>query len=367
MLVSVVTFIVVLSLLVLVHELGHFIVAKKAGVLVEEFGFGIPPRVFGKKIGETIYSLNLLPFGGFVRLHGENTLEGVVEPGRAFLRKSKKTRTAIVVSGVLMNFALALLAFSVVYFFSGIPRGTDRVKVIEVAGDSPAAAAGFKSGDVVVSIDGVEIKSTDDFIKTVSEGVEKELRFTLERDGSRFDVQSTPRKNPPQGEGPLGVIISTTETYYPPYWQRPFYGMYFGLREAWFWMGVVIGGFVQLFRQLFQGVVPRDIAGPVGIFALTSQAASFGLLALVNFVGILSVNLAILNILPFPALDGGRLLFIAIESLVGRRVVPKIENIIHTIGMVILLMLLVAVTYNDIRQLIAAGSVSGFIEGVLKR
>jgi regulator of sigma E protease len=175
-----------------------------------------------------------------------------------------------------------------------------------------------------------------------------------------------PRENPPEGQGPLGFVISSTETFFPPIWQRPFYGIYYGFKEAFIWGTIVIGALVQIISQLLGGEIPKGVAGPVGIFALTSQAASFGMLALVNFVGILSVNLAILNIVPFPALDGGRLLFVGIESLFGRKVIPKAEAIIHAVGMAILLLLLLAITYHDIRRLVTAGSISGFLDSVLR-
>ena len=138
----------------------------------------------------------------------------------------------------------------------------------------------------------------------------------------------------------MGVLITDTEIYYPPVFLRPFVGIYYGFKEAVFWGGTVVSGFIQIFKDLFAGQVPKDLAGPVGIFAITSEAAKIGVLALVNFVGILSVNLAILNIIPFPALDGGRLAFIGIESVVGRKVLPKIEAVAHTIGMIILLLIL---------------------------
>lgn len=366
MLISVLTFIVVLSILVLVHEAGHFLVARRAGVWVEEFGFGIPPRIFGKKIGETIYSINLLPFGGFVRLHGENTEDGISDKERAFWFKSKKKRVAIILAGVFMNFLLAVFAFAIVYSFTGVPRDTEDVRVIEVRENSPAALADIRKDDVVRSVDGEAITSVDEFIGLVDQKRGREITINLERDGTRFETKAVPRENPPEGEGALGVVITTTETYFPPIWQRPFLGVYYGFKDAIYWGGIVIGGFATLFRDLFGGVVPKDVAGPVGIFALTTQAAKFGVLPLINFVGILSVNLAILNALPIPALDGGRLLFIAIESVFGRKILPKVEAAIHTVGMVILILLILAITASDIQRLITFGGISGYIDNVFK-
>lgn len=362
MVLSVLIFLLVLSILVVVHEFGHFWVAKKSGVWVEEFGFGLPPRIFGKRIGETVYSINLFPFGGFVRLHGEMNEEGVTNPNRAFLNKSKKKRVSIILAGVVMNFLLAVFAFAVTYSFLGIPKETENVKVLEIATNSPAQIGGLIIGDVVRKVDGVEIKSVDEFVKKVEEKKGKKTVLEL---GDR-KVTLSPRESPPEGEGPLGVVISTTEIYFPPIWQRPFFGIYYGFKEAVIWGKNIFLGFANIITDLFRGVAPKDIAGPVGIFAVTSETAKFGIIALINFIGILSVNLAILNVLPFPALDGGRLLFIGIESILGRKVLPRAEAVIHSVGMIILLLLILLITISDIRKLIAAGSIQGFIESVVR-
>ena len=366
MITSIIVFVAVLSVLILVHELGHFFVAKRSGVWVEEFGFGLPPRVIGKKVGETIYSINLLPFGGFVRLHGENSDEALSDPKRAFLNQNKKKKVAIIVAGVIMNFFLAITAFSISYSFSGIPRQTENVKVVEVAEGSPAADAGLKEGDVVKEIEGKEVKTTEDFINIIEEVKGETVNVVLLREGQELTLPTNLREDPPQGEGAMGVVISSVETYFPPLWQRPFYGVYYGVRDAFYWGEVIIVSFVGMIANLFRGVVPKDVAGPVGIYALTSQAAQFGILALINFVGILSINLAVLNILPFPALDGGRLFFIIIEAIFGKKVLPKVEAITHTVGMAILLLLILAITFQDVRRLIMAGSVSGFIDSLMQ-
>ncbi|MEJ2348016.1 MAG: M50 family metallopeptidase, partial [Patescibacteria group bacterium] len=366
MIVSIITFLIVLSILILVHEFGHYWAAKRAGVLVEEFGIGYPPRIFGKKIGETIYSINLLPFGGFVRLHGEMGEEGVTQPNRAFVNKSKKARATITLAGVFMNFLLAILAFAIVYSFSGVSRETNDVRVVEVVPGSPAQTAKILVGDIVRKVDGKEITSVSEFVELID--AKKGERATLEIErisgGEKVfpKINITPRENPPEDEGPLGIVITSVEVYYPPVWQRPFVGIYYGVKEAIFWGGTLVKGFAGLIKNLFVGEVPKDVAGPVGIFALTSRAAEYGILPLINFVGILSINLMILNILPFPALDGGRLLFIGIESITRKRVLPKVEATIHTVGMVILILLLLAVTVQDVRRLISNGGLSGFID-----
>ena len=370
MAISILTFLIVLSVLILVHEFGHYWAAKRAGVLVEEFGIGYPPRIFGKKIGETIYSVNLLPFGGFVRLYGEMSEEGVTKPKRSFVGKSKKARISILLAGVTMNLLLAVIAFATVYSFSGIPKETENVRVVDVVPGSPAQTAKVLVGDVVKKVGEEEVTTVSRFVEIVENNKGNKLTFELERtsgDETTLEkVKITPREDPPEEEGPLGVVISSTEIYYPPAWQRPFVGIYYGTKEALFWGATMVSGFATLFANLFKGEVPHDIAGPVGIFALTTRAAEYGLLTLINFVGILSINLVILNILPFPALDGGRLLFIGIESLIGRKVSPKIEATVNGIGMIILLLLLLAITIQDVRRLVTAGGISGFLNSVLR-
>src|SRR5258706_627969 len=359
MLVSVLVFVLVLSILVLIHELGHFLVARRAGIWVEEFGFGLPPRLFGKKIGETIYSINWLPFGGFVRLHGEMEEEGVTNKSRAFLYRNKRTRAGIVVAGVIMNFLLAIVAFAIVYSFSGIPRDTHQLKIVDVSSGSPAQTAGVIVGDVISKVGKDSVDSTESFINKVNAQKGKNTVFEIQRNindqKTTLSLQMKPRENPPQGEGALGVTITTTEIYFPPIWLRPFYGIYYGFKEAVFWGQTIAVGLWTIIAGLFKGQVPQGVSGPVGIFAVTTEAARNGILTLINFVGVLSVNLAILNVLPFPALDGGRLLFIGIESIIGRKIVPKVEATVHTIGMIILLALLLAITIGDVRHLITAG------------
>lgn len=368
MLVSILVFLLVLSILVIVHELGHFIMAKRAGVLVEEFGIGLPfiPKIFGIKIGETVYSIYPLLFGGFVKLHGEQEEEGITDPKRAFLNKNKRTRISVIVAGVVMNFLLAIVAFAIVYSFSGIPKDTHKLKIVDVSSGSPAQVAGVIVGDIVTKVGKDDVDSVDSFVSKVSDQKGKTTNFEILRSGSTIKLQMKPRENPPAGEGALGVTITTTEIYFAPVWQRPFYGIYYGFKEAVFWGKTIAFGMWTLVTQLFSGHIPKGVSGPVGIFAVTSEAAKNGILTLINFVGILSVNLAILNVLPFPALDGGRLLFIGIETILGRKVVPKVEALTHSIGMIVLLLLLAAITFHDVAGLISAGSISGFLNSMSK-
>jgi regulator of sigma E protease len=370
MITSVITFIIVLSILVLVHELGHYFVARKNGILAEEFGIGLPPKIWSKKFGDTIISINALPFGGFVRLRGENNEEKVEDKKRSFSSKKKRVRIAVLTAGVIMNVLLGIVSFAIVYSFSGIPRDTKQVTIVEIAQGSPAQIANLIIGDKILTVDKNKVQSNSDFMKIVEEKKGKKVVLEVERksgdskETKKFTV--TPRENPPAGEGAIGVTISSMEVWFPPVWQRPFVGVYYGTKEAIFWGKTIAVGLFDMVAGLFKGVTPKDVAGPVGIFAVTTEVAKTGILSLINFMGILSINLAILNILPFPALDGGRVFFVALEGIVGKKVLPKVENYVHMIGMIILLALILLITISDIRKLIIAGSLSNFINTMVK-
>lgn len=367
---SILVFLVVLSLLVLVHEFGHYFVARKSGIKVEEFGFGLPPRIWGKKVDETIYSINALPFGGFVKLHGEQEEGPETNIKRSFLHKSKKTRASVIVAGVVMNFILAIFAFAIVYSFSGIPRDTGKVKVVDVAADSPAAKAGIVAGDVVLKVNGEDVSSSDEFIEKTGSFTGKSVTYEILRTVGEEDkiskVKVTPREKPPEGEGPIGVTISTMEVYYPSVWKRPFYGIYYGLKEGVYWGKTIATGLSDMVADAFRGESVSGVSGPIGIYAVTTEASKGGFLILLNFIGILSVNLAILNIIPFPALDGGRLLFIGVEAVTRKKVSARVEATINNIGFLILMALLLIVTVGDVRRLVSTGSIEGFINSLAK-
>jgi regulator of sigma E protease len=370
MLGSILVFFVVLSILVLAHEFGHYFAAKKAGIWVEEFGFGLPPKLFGIKIGETTFSLNALPFGGFCRLHGESSEEEIIHPRKSFFNRNKRTRISVVIAGVVMNILLAIVAFGIVYSFSGIPRETNKIKIVDVTTGSPAQVGGILIGDIVKSIDKQAVSTNDEFIKLVDAKKGKKITLEIERTQQGEEIIKkitlTPRESPPVDEGPLGVVITSIELWYPPAWQRPFVGVYYGTKDALFWGKTVVLGFYDIFVKLFKGVAPKEVSGPVGIFAITTQVAKDGILSIINLIGILSINLAVLNIIPFPALDGGRLLFIGIEGVIGKKIIPKVERTINMIGMILLLVMLAIISLKDIINLIRAGSISKFVETIVK-
>lgn len=382
MLLTLVAFVLILSILIFVHEFGHFIVAKKTGIKVEEFGFGYPPRIWGKKIGETIYSINALPIGGFVKLLGEELGEEVdeKEKGRTFYSKSKKVRVVTLLAGVTMNFVLAVAVFSIIYTQVGIPTKTDKVMVVGIAENSPADVAGLKENDIIIAADGRNVTDNDSFIQITKEKAGQKLVLEVKRDQDNPCQQKVlggvpgmeiscrdgnllmtvfPRENPPVGEGPLGVAISQMEMKFYPFWQMPIRGSIEGFKEAFAWTRLILKSLVEMIVQLVTlGKIPQDVAGPIGIFQVTSGVVKSGYLTVLQFLGMLSINLAIINVLPFPALDGGRLIFIGYEAITRRRPKPSFERTINTAGMVFLIFLILLITINDILRVIKT---SGFI------
>lgn len=361
----------VLSILVLVHELGHFLIAKRSGVWVEEFGLGLPPRIWGKKIGDTVYSINALPIGGFVRLHGEEGT-GITDPTKAFSNKKKITRAAITAGGIVMNFLFAILCFSLVYSIQGIPKEVplNAVKVLDLASGGPAVEGGLLVGDLITKVNKTTVAKNDEFIKLIDENKGKKVLLEIQRANETKKITVTPRLSPPPGEGALGVTIASSEVVYtfPPLWQRPFVGAYYGIGEAFSWSKNVIGSLGTIAREAGKGQVPQDLAGPVTIVALIAEfIRKYAKLDLIRFLGIFSINLAVLNLIPFPPLDGSRLLSILIEKLFGKKILPKVENILNTVGMFLLIALMIFLTARELPKLIKAGSLSGFVNSILKQ
>jgi len=366
MLVTILVFLLILSILVLIHEAGHFFVAKFFNIKVEEFGVGLPPRAFGIKRGETIYSINWLPIGGFVKLYGEDEAgAGKVslpkeekektqpkDADRAFYSRPVWQRATVVFAGVFMNFVLAVTIVSFLFSVIGVAVPGKDVIVDQVISGAPAQKAGLKKGDTIVSINSIKIQSPDQLV-TYTKGHlgEKLILKVKDQKAKTRTVEVTPRKTYPSDQGPMGVAISqsvTTKKY--PIWEAPFVGTKEVLNQS-----VLIGkGLFTVVSQLVtQGSVPKDVAGPVGIAQLTGMVVGIGLPAVLSFVALLSLNLAIINILPIPALDGGRLFFILIEGFTGRKVSPRIENYAHTIGMAVLLGLIALITIHDLLRIIS--------------
>lgn len=388
MILTTIVFILILSLLVLVHEFGHFIVARKMGVKVDEFGLGFPPRAFGiykgkegkwiKVIGNkeifdiptTLYSLNWFPLGGFVKIKGENGEEASDQD--SFANKKIWKRISIISAGVTMNFILAGLLLSL-GFMSGLPQVLDegtktltvkdsQIQIVEILDNSPAAEAGLKLGDVVISIGGKNVFNIDDVNVIISKSEGSEISLILKRGDETVNSKITPRKLTDQSEALMGVsLVKTGIVSYP--WYK---AIYMGFVTAGQLLKAIIIAFYSIIRDLIIGTpVDTDIAGPVGIAVLTGQVVNMGFVYVLEFAALLSLNLAIINFLPIPALDGGRVVFLVLEKIRGRAINARIENMIHTIGFALLMLLVVLVTFHDVLKFSGAfaglwGKVKGF-------
>ncbi len=359
MILTAITFLVILTILVLIHELGHFLVARAIGVHVEEFGLGLPPRVWGKKFGPTVYSLNWLPIGGFVRLAGEDddssgkTKVKGQKVKEYFWARSKKERSAILVAGVVMNFALAVL-ITAGLLITGVKEPSGTVHVEHVVPGSPAAEAGLMEQDVIRTValtpeSPSNIRVPADLIGFVNAHKGTEIFLIVDRDGIYRTVKLTPRTVVPAGEGPLGVAVSDLMIKKYPLSQAPGKALTINITRA---RDMLISLGTTVWRLITLRPPQADVAGPIGIAQVTGQAVKFGWAAVLEFASILSLNLAVLNILPIPALDGGRLAFVFLEKILGKKVKPAFEKSTHQVGMIILLGLILLVSINDILRLV---------------
>ena len=339
---SVVLIVLGLSLLVVVHEAGHFFAAKWSGLLVEEFGFGLPPRFWGKKIGETIYSFNWLPFGGFVKIYGERHSDEVSSAviNRSFSHQSVLKRSLIIVAGVLMNFLLGWFLVSLV-FMIGIPQS---LLVTEVKSGSIAEAGGIRESDQMT-----DFKNVPELLNFIEANKGKEVSLNIQREKEKISVKVTPRIVVPQGEGNLGIFLVESglpkASFFRSFWE--------GLRTSFLMMGKIFLGLADLIIGIFTDIsILEKFVGPVGIVNVAIQTTKLGLIHFIQLVALISLNLAVFNIIPIPALDGGRLFFLLIEKIRGKAMDSKIEMIVNGLSFAFLLFLILAITVKDILTLL---------------
>jgi len=395
---SILVFIIILGLLIFVHELGHFVTARRNGIRASEFGFGFPPRVFGvqkitdaktgkskwrmiwgsrdgdseneKKdwdeienkglLGDTIYSLNWIPLGGFVKIKGE---DGSRKNDKdSFSNKGAWPRIKVLAAGVMMNFLLAWVLLSFV-FMIGAPEVTEsssgavdkKIQIAEVLPETPAAAMGLRIGDEVVrsqtapSGETVNLKNVPDLQNYIASHKGQEITFEIKRGGESLELKGTPRTESPEGQGALGVaLVETSVVSYPWY-----LAIWKGLEATFNLIVAIITAFFGILGSLIMGKgAGADLSGPIGIAVLTKEVTGLGLTYVLQFAALLSVNLGIINALPIPALDGGRILFVIIEKIKGSPVNQKIEQIFHTVGFVLLIMLMILVTFKDVSKFV---------------
>ncbi|MDP9353112.1 MAG: RIP metalloprotease RseP [Chloroflexota bacterium] len=339
----------VLGLLVFVHELGHFVTARMNGIRVDEFGFGFPPRLFGIKRGGVMYSINAIPVGGFVRIHGENG-ENADDPD-AFGSKKPWQRAIVLSAGSIMNVLLAVLIFAGLAMTAGLPTSRGAL-VSAVASQSPAAEAGLQSGDKLVSIAGTRITSQEDVAEAVQQVLGTEASLVVEREGREIPVRLTPRRDPPPGEGAIGITVApdlVQERY------GPLGALRAGVERSVSTVLLFIAGIGDLITGRVEG---GGVAGPVGIAQVTSEIADRdgALVNLLTWTAFLSLNLFLVNLLPLPALDGGRLAFVLLEAIRRKKVPPQREAVVHAVGMMLLLTFLVVISFFDLRRIVEGTS-----------
>lgn len=412
---TVIAFIIIFGSLVFFHELGHFIFAKRAGIMVREFAIGMGPKIFGMMKGETLYTIRLLPLGGYVRMAGEDVDQIELQPGyrvgiilnnddiaekiylnqnvqhpnvvfleveradlekdlfiegydedehmvrysvsrnativengtelmiapvdRQFNSKTVGQRAMAIFAGPLFNFILAFFILMALGFLSGVPSNEPIISSVQ--DNSVAQVAGMESGDYVKAINGQEIDNWTELSGTVQENPGKPLNFIVERDGQELELVITPSTLEENGTefGQIGVLR--------PIEKDPIKAVVFGATQTWDYT-ILIG---ELLGKLVTGQFSIDaLSGPVGIYKVTETVAQYGIFNLMNWAALLSINLGIMNLLPLPALDGGRLLFFGIEAVRGKPIDRQKEGMVHFVGIVLLMLLMVVVTWNDIQR-----------------
>lgn len=346
---TIVAFVGVLVVLIIAHELGHFVTAKASGVKVEEFGLGFPPRLLSVRHGATLYSLNAIPLGGFIKMAGEED----PEVPDSLASKSIGTRILVLSSGALVNALLPLLLFSLAFI---IPHNlvVGQVAVQEIAPDSPAASAGIESGDVFLQINGRPVRHIGDLQRYIHLNLGQEITLLIQhRDSTTEEIEVIPRWQPPEGQGAIGVQVEmlspTIVRQQEPFWRAIPLGAVQYIETFVLFKNEIMSWFVRQAAPV--------VTGPVGIAQITGQVARAGLSPLLEFAAFLSINLAIINIFPLPALDGGRIVFVLLEWVRrGKRVSPKIEGMVHAIGFMSLIALIMLITYQDILRIISGDS-----------
>jgi len=366
MFLAIVVFILIFSFLIISHEMGHLIAAKKSGVKVEEFGIGYPPRIWGKKFRGTIYSINWIPFGGFVKIYGEDSSEESIKDKTSFYNKPPRVKAIILVSGVLVNVLVAVLLFYAFLGFNGFqtfqsqlfdyqfPFGEqrDHIAVSYVAPESPAELAGIEPYDLILSFNGKEVSDADNFISLVEEKQGEKVILSLENlnTGEQSSVTVVPRENPPENEGAMGVGIARVSRLSYKGTARVFSGFIHTANISHFSFSVLGHLIKTSVQEKDISYISQSVAGPVGILAFTKITMAGGFWQIINLIAIISLALATVNILPIPAADGGRLMFVLYEVIFKKQAPVKLEKMVNLIGFYILLVLLFLVTYKDIIQ-----------------
>ena len=364
----IVIFFVILAVLVLVHEFGHFYAAKKSGVRVDEFGLGFPPRLWSWQRGETTYSVNAIPFGGFVKIFGENNEDGVGSDGlvlkdpKSFVNKPKWIQVIILSAGVIMNIVFAWALFSVAYM-SGMTTGISEqnsqyieqshIVVIDVMPNSPADRAGLAVGDEIFSYNFSGATTTITGAASIQDITKnsggKPIRLEVLRMVGKSLVTVIPVRSGTTGDYMIGIAMDIVGSAHFPFGPA----VVQGAKLTW---NVFAGTFVGLYGLIHDAFLGHadisQLSGPVGIARLVGDASRLGFVYLLSFTGFISLNLAVLNLIPFPALDGGRILFVIIEAIRRKTIHPRVANTVNAIGFGLLILLMLFITYRDVMKLV---------------
>ncbi|MDL2258522.1 M50 family metallopeptidase [Eubacteriales bacterium OttesenSCG-928-K08] len=338
---SILAALVVLSILVMVHELGHFGVGRLLGFSIQEFAIGMGPKIFSRKKGETLFSIRALPIGGMCQFYGEDK---AAEDTKSFTAQKPWKRFLVILAGPLMNMLFALL-FAIVTLSA---YGNLVPAVAEAPEEtSPAAIAGVKAGDILWAINGDRIEYVSDASEKIRLVEENQLVVTVERDGVKQDILVQNIYNEEAGRNLIGVSITSV---------RKHFGFFEAIGESFFYVGSMVREMFGFFGGLFKGQVSSgDVMGPVGTISFISAVVRTNFEVILRLSILLSVNLAMINLLPLPALDGGRLVFITIEGIRGKPIKPEREGMVHFIGLMLLFALIIFLTFSDIRALITGG------------
>ncbi|MBU6430794.1 MAG: site-2 protease family protein [Patescibacteria group bacterium] len=356
---SIIIFIIILAALIFVHELGHFIIAKKFGIRVDEFAIGFPPKIWSKKYGETTYAINSIPFGGYVKIFGENPNEESMsgpDSARSFINASRPKQAAVLVSGIVFNILFAWIILSI-SFMTGLttsvqgygPYAKDqRIIIIAAQTDSPARRAGLVGGETLISLESGNKKIDNLSVADVQDFIAKSggpIKINYKRDNDFKTAIITAAEGIVSGRKAIGIAMDEVGVVKLP----PSKAFFEGAKLAGITTKNVAIGLYRFIFDAFRGKADfSQVTGPVGIVGLVGEASTLGIVYLMSFAAFISLNLAVINIIPFPALDGGRLLFVAIEVLRRKAISPKIANNLNAAGFALLILLMLVVTYKDI-------------------
>lgn len=337
---TVIATIFVFGLLVFVHELGHFITAKFVGMRVDEFAIGFGPSIWSEKRGETLYSLRIIPLGGYNKIAGMDPDEEQDE--KSFNSKPILSRMLVIIAGSGMNFLLPIILFFTVFMAAGIDTASTQPIIGSIMPDRPAQRAGLLAGDKIIGVNGSAIDAWPQFVKSIQESPDKSLTIEFERDGKKSIVQVMPEYDAKANRGILGVVPQINN-----YQPSVFESIWLSIKQTYLISVAMITGIVQMVT----GKIAAEVAGPIGVAQMAGQVAQLGIMPLLQFTAFLSINLGLINLLPVPVLDGGHVVTLAVEGIRGKPLNKDKMQIIQMIGFSLLILLMILATFKDITRL----------------